>query len=215
METTLIIIARTVFLYVLILFIFRLMGKREIGELSILDLVVFVMIAELAVVGIEDLKDPLHHTVIPMLVLLVIQITFAFLSLKNARIRRLIDGKPTIIINNGKIDERAMLLQRYNFDDLLMQLREKDVKNIQDVEYAILEPSGRLSVLKKEKKKSTEMIFPFILDGKIQHDHLQKIGKNEVWLRKELEDRGYHHLEYISFCSFMDGTFYIDIKDRK
>lgn len=120
METALIMIGRTVFLYFLILLIFRLIGKREIGELSILDLVVFVMIAELAVVGIEDTKDPLLHTILPIGVLLIIQISLAYLSLKSDVIRHLIDGKPTIIINQDKIDERAMRSQRYNFDDLLM-----------------------------------------------------------------------------------------------
>jgi len=215
METSLTIIGRTIFLYFIILLIFRLMGKREIGELSILDLVVFVMIAELAVVGIEDTKDPLYHTLLPIIVLLIIQISLAYFSLKSNMLRHLIDGKPTIIINKGKIDENAMKKQRYNFDDLLMQLREKDIKSLHEVEYAILESSGKLSVLKKGQKEKAELMMPLILDGEIQEDGLKEIGKDEYWLRKELNKRGYHHIQHISFCSFGKGTFHIDIMDQK
>ncbi len=147
------IILRTLLLYGVILFIFRVMGKREIGELSILDLVVFIMIGEMAVIAIEQPKDSIFHTIVPMIVLTIAQIAFAYFSLKSEMFRRLVDGSPTIIINNGKIDEKAMRKQRYNFDDLLIQLREKNIKNIADVEFAILEPSGKLSVFEKEKVK--------------------------------------------------------------
>ena len=152
MEEYLIIIIRTLLLYLLILAMFRLMGKREIGELSLLDLVVFMMIAEMAAVSIENTDEPIMRTIVPMALLMVVQIVFAFLSLKSKRFRDLIDGKPTIIINNGKIDEQAMRKQRYNIDDLLVQLSEKDIRNIADVEFAILETSGKLSVFEKEKQ---------------------------------------------------------------
>ncbi|MCR3919269.1 DUF421 domain-containing protein, partial [Bacillus licheniformis] len=141
---------RTIVLYFIIFILFRLMGKREIGELSILDLVVFIMMAEIAVLAIENLDDHLLHTIIPILVLTLIQVIFAYLSLKNQKIRRLLDGKPTIIIDRGKIDEHAMRTQRYNYDDLMTQLRDKNVERIGDVSYAILEPTGKLSVFTKD-----------------------------------------------------------------
>ncbi len=111
------------------------------------------MIAELAVVAIEDTSTPLFDALLPMIILMVVQILLAFVSLKNKKVRELLDGKPTIIINNGKIDEDMMRRQRYNFDDLLLQLREKDIRNIDEVEYAILETSGKLSVIKKSTKE--------------------------------------------------------------
>lgn len=151
MEELLTITFRTVILYFVILIIFRLMGKREIGELSILDLVVFIMMAEIAVLAIENVDDHLFHTILPMLVLMMIQVTFAYLSLKNRRIRQALDGKPTIIIKYGKIDEDAMKSQRYNFDDLMVQLRENNVERVADVSFAILEPSGKLTVVKNKK----------------------------------------------------------------
>ncbi|MFS0654715.1 DUF421 domain-containing protein [Bacillus sp. 179-C3.3 HS] len=215
MQDILIISMRTIILYFLIWFIFRLMGKREIGELSILDLVIFMMIAEIAVLAIEEVEDHMLHTVWPILLLTIIQITLAYLSLKFQGIRRFLDGKPTLIIINGKIDEGAMRKQRYNFDDLLIQLRENNIDSIQDVSYAILEPSGKLAVVEKENKRTHAALeLPLIADGVVQHDHLQQINRHEQWLKDELAKRGYHELDQISYCSFDQKTFYIDMKDE-
>lgn len=202
-------------MYVAILVIFRLMGKREIGELNVLDLVVFIMIGEMAVVAIENHSEPVVNTLLPMVVLLGIQIALALFSLRSSRIRKLIDGKPSILINKGKIDEKEMRRQRYNFDDLLMQLRSKDIDNIADVEFAILETSGQLSVVKKNKNKNKPASYtePLIVGGKIQQSNLKKSNKTEAWLRSELQKRGYGDISRISFCSYQDGAFYIDLDD--
>ncbi|MFP7456305.1 DUF421 domain-containing protein [Bacillus safensis] len=215
MQDILIISMRTIILYFLIWFIFRLMGKREIGELSILDLVIFMMIAEIAVLAIEEVEDNMLHTVWPILLLTFIQITLAYLSLKFQGVRRFLDGKPALLIINGKIDEGAMRKQRYNFDDLLIQLRENNIDSIQDVSYAILEPSGKLAVVEKEnKRKHAALELPLVADGVMQHDHLKQINQNEQWLKDELAKRGYHDIEQISYCSFNQKTFYIDLKDE-
>lgn len=213
MEQYWIILFRTILLYGLIVLIFRLMGKREIGELSILDLVVFIMIAEIAVVAIEDSEAPLLPTLFPMFILLFIQIIFALFSLKSKRMRDFIEGSPCIIIKDGKIDEKVMKKQRYNFDDLLVQLREKDIRNIADVEFAILETSGKLSVFKKEKDKYS-FTLPLIMDGEIVEENLKKIGKTNLWLRQSLRKNGYRNIKIISFCSYQDGEFFIDEKDE-
>lgn len=213
------IIFRTLFFYVLILLIFRLMGKREIGELSILDLVVFIMIGEMAVVSIDNPKRPLIETVIPMVLLMLIQIALATLSLKSKRFRDLVDGKPSIIINRGKIDEAAMRKQRYNFDDLLTQLREKDIRSIADVEFAILESSGSLSVIEKMnnsdgKPQEGDITIPLIIDGAIEEDNLKRINKTNLWLRQKLKKMGYRDVRKISFCSYENGKFFVDILDE-
>lgn len=215
MEQYLIIVFRTFLLYAVILLIFRLMGKREIGELSILDLVVFIMIAELAVVAIENTEDPIIHTLIPMFVLMVVQIILAIISIKSKKFRDFIDGSPTIIINRGEIDEDAMRKQRYNFDDLLLQLREKDVRNIADVEFAILEPSGKLSVFEKNEKSQGDITIPLVIDGSIVEENLERINKTNLWLRQELRKEGFKDIKQISFCSYQNGEFFIDIKDEK
>lgn len=206
---------KTIILYLVILVIFRFMGKREIGELSVLDLVIFIMIGELAAVAIENHREPIAHTILPMVILLGIQVLFAFFSLKNPKFRQMIDGTPSIIIRKGKIDEKAMKKQRYNFDDLLMQLRQKDINNIADVEYAILETSGELSVIKKDNKKKQTITYtlPLIVDGKISIENLANRQLSETWLRRELRSRGYLDVTRISFCSFQDGEFFIDLKD--
>lgn len=213
-----IIIFRTIILYLLILMLFRLMGKREIGELSLLDLVVFMMIAEMAAVSIENTHDPIMRTVVPMFLLMIVQIVFAYISIKSKKFREIIDGKPTIIINKGKIDETAMRKQRYNFDDLLLQLREKSISNIADVEFAILETSGKLSVFEKEKNniqaKSGGFTIPLIIDGAIQESNLLFINKTNLWLRQELRKKGFQNPKDISFCSYQDGEFFIDTKDE-
>lgn len=214
MEEYLIIVGRTLFLYAVILLIFRLMGKREIGELSILDLVVYIMIAELAVVAIETPDSEILKNVLPMLLLMVVQIVLALFSLKSKTFRDVVDGKPTIIINKGKIDENAMRKQRYNFDDLLLQLREKDIAKISDVEFAILESSGTLSVFEKRKAKRG-ITIPLIIDGTIQKTNLETINKSDFWLRQELRKEGFKELSKISFCSYENGQFYVDLLDER
>lgn len=221
MEVYLSIIFRTVFLYLLMLVIFRIMGKREIGELSVLDLVVFIMIGEMAVIAIENTKDPLFHTVVPMALLMFIQITLAIISLKNKKFRDLVDGQPSIIINRGKIDEEAMKKLRYNFDDLMSQLREKDIRSIGDVEFAILETSGKLSVLEKvddpnqpkTPANNGDITIPLIMDGTIEEENLKRINKTNLWLRQELKKKGYRDIKKISFCSYENGKFFIDTHD--
>ncbi|WP_412761135.1 DUF421 domain-containing protein [Priestia megaterium] len=213
----LIMVARTVLLYVVVLIIFRVMGKREIGELSILDLVVFIMIAEMAVMAIENPKDPLLYSILPMLTLLIIQIGLAIWSLKSNRMRNFIDGKPSIIIENGKINEHEMKRQRYNFNDLLVQLRDKNIKNVADVEFAILESSGRLSVFEKDQQsvEKGNLNLPFIIDGIIQEEHLLHEHKTTEWLKTELQKLGYSNLDKISYCSYDNGKFFVDLVDVK
>lgn len=206
-------IFRTFLLYILILVIFRFMGKREIGELSVFDLVVNIMIAEMAAMAIDQQNKDLLISIVPVGILLLIQMTMARLSLKSKKFRDLVDGSPTIIINHGQIDENAMRKQRYNFDDLLQQLREKDIRNIADVEFAILEPSGKLSVIEKESKHKG-ITLPLIVDGDIQKDHINRIHKTEEWLIQKLMEKGYTDLKEISFCSYQDGKFYIDLIDK-
>ncbi|MBS4191431.1 DUF421 domain-containing protein [Bacillus sp. FJAT-49705] len=210
-----IIILRTIFLYILILIIFRVMGKKELGQLSMIDFVVSIMIAEMAVLAIENPNTPLFTNVLPMLLLMAIQIILAFATLKSKKFRDLVDGKPTIIISKGKIDEEAMKRHRYNFDDLLLQLRGKDIRNITDVEFAILETTGELSVIKKDKKKTGNITIPLILDGVIQESGLEKINETNLWLRQQLRKRGYTDIQKIAFCSFENGQFYIDLKNEK
>ncbi|MBX0353176.1 DUF421 domain-containing protein [Bacillus toyonensis] len=213
------IIGRTMLLYIIILIIFRLMGKREIGELSVLDLVVFIMLGEMAVVAIENTDKSLWHQLVPMTFLMCIQIILSVISLKFQRFRHLIEGEPAILINAGKIDEKKMRKQRYNIDDLMMQLREQGVGDVRDVEYAILEPSGKLSVFQKQKSKKSKndtpiFTLPLIIDGEIQSNHLQMIEHTDEWLIEKLKNLGYNDITQILYCSFQNGQFFVDLTEN-
>ncbi|WP_242234820.1 DUF421 domain-containing protein [Bacillus cereus group sp. BfR-BA-01316] len=216
------IIGRTMLLYTIILIIFRLMGKREIGELSVLDLVVFIMLGEMAVVAIENTDKSLWHQLVPMTFLMCIQIVLSVISLKFQRFRHLIEGEPAILVNAGKIDEKKMRKQRYNMDDLLMQLREQGIGDVRDVEYAILEASGKLSVFQKQKSKKSKkskndtpiFTLPLIIDGEIQYNHLQMIEHTDEWLVEKLNNLGYKDVKQILYCSFQNGQFFVDLKEK-
>lgn len=214
------IIVRTLFLYVIILVTFRIMGKREIGQLSVVDVVVSIMIAELAVISIEDPNKPMTVTIIPIAILMFVQFVVAFISLNSQKLRQFVDGKPITIIENGQVDENAMRKQRYNFDDLLMQLREKNVRSIQDVEFAILEPNGQLSVFKKTSHLNGDppnghFPLPLVIDGKVQEENVEALEKTPLWLRQELRKIGFRDIKNISYCILdHNGTFFVDIKDE-
>jgi len=193
------ILLRTLLIYLVVLALIRLMGKREIGQLSAFDLVVAIMIAEVAVFPMEDLETPLYVSLIPVFTLVGAEIFFSFLCLKNSTIRRMINGSPTVIVFRGKIMEKEMRKLRYSVNDLLEQLREKEVLDLADVEYAILENSGELSVvLKPDKKPLTpadlnlqvpweEPPVPLIFDGRVNYRNLKYLGWNEDYLSGRLQ----------------------------
>ena len=215
-------------------------GKREIGKLSVFDLVISVMIAEIAVFVIEDIKRPILDGIFPMAILLVVQIGIAFISLKSRKLRTLFDGEPAILVEQGKINREAMRKQRYNLDDLLLQFRENKT-NIADVEFAILETTGKMSIIQKDKGKPSSssrgetgnkdsqlpagfprnyrfesLPVPLIMDGEIQKHNLEMMGKDRFWLNNHLRQRGIVDIKQVFLCTIdHKGKFYIDIKYRR
>lgn len=181
------IIFRTLFFYFFIVFVYRIMGKREVGQLGIIDLIVSVLIAELVAISLDNTKDSIFMAIIPIILLVFCQIVMAFLSLNKKSVREMFDGKPSVIINNGKIQIKEMIKQRYNLDDLLTQLREENFKSISEVDYAILETSGKLSVFKKENSKKVTFPLPLIVEGKIEYDNLKLLNKDTNWLLNNLK----------------------------
>ena len=197
---------RTGFFYILIIVVYKIMGKREIGELSIIDLIVSIFIAEIVAISIENYKDSVLISVIPILILVLLQIVTSKLSLESKKVRDLLDGKPSVIINRGKVNLREMKRLRYNLDDLLCQLREQSIKSIQDVDYAILETNGRLSIF--QKKDGPEYPLAVILDGEIDEDVLFEIKRGKGWLLKELERKNIP-LENIFYASYQNKNLFI------
>ena len=187
----LLVFGKSLFFYILITIVYRVMGKREIGELSIMDFIVSIFIAELAAISIENYNDNMLLSIIPIGVLVGLQIITSKISLKSEKVRSVIDGNPSVIINRGKINFEEMLKQRYNLDDLLTQLRAKSIKSIEEVDYAILETSGKLSIFKREDDKNRTYPLPVIIDGKVQEDVLVQIKKSKSWLEENLKREGY------------------------
>ena len=206
----LIVIFRTLLFYIIIMLVYRFMGKREVGELSIMDLIVSILIAELAAMSIDKYKDSLLITILPIIALVIVQIIVAKISLKSASTREKIEGEPSIIINRGKVNFPEMLKQRYNLDDLLTQLREKSIKSIEEVDYAILETSGKLSVFTKGHDNNYPL--PLIIDGKLDEETLMQIGKDNKWLKNELKKNNVE-IEDIFYAFYRNKNLFL-IKDE-
>ncbi len=199
------VLERTLLFYVIITIVYRFMGKREVGELSILDLIVSILIAELAAIAIDKYTESVFLAIIPMVALVMIQIVVAKISFKNSSVRSILEGEPSVIINRGRVQFDEMLKQRYNLDDLLTQLRSQGIRSIEEVDYAILETSGKLSVFPKNSKKMGDYPLPVILDGKIQEDVLIQIKKTKEWLDEVLERQ----------CVTSKEVFYAFYKNQK
>lgn len=178
---------RTIFFYFFVTIAYRIMGKREIGQLGVIDLIVSILIAELVAISIENINDPIYLTIVPIISLVILEVVFGIIAIKSRTFRTIFDGKPSLIICNGKINYKEMVRQRYTLDDLLISLRQKEIKDIEQVEYAFLEPNGKLSVFKYNPFKiKSSYPMPLVLDGSIQKKALKYIHKNESWLNTEL-----------------------------
>ena len=207
-----IVLGKTLFFYFLIMVIYRIMGKREVGELSIMDLIVSIFIAEIAAISIDNYKQNMFLSIVPIIALVVIQVVISRVSLKSSTIRSVLDGDPSVIIERGKINFKEMLQQRYNLDDLLVQLRGRGIKSIEEVDYAILETSGKLSVFKKNEDKNRTYPLPVIIDGKVQKDVLYQIGKDTTWLNKALHQENYQ-LEDVFYGFYQKNRLFLIRKE--
>ena len=204
---------RTFLFYVIITVLYRFMGKREVGQLGIVDLIVSILIAELAAISIDKREESIFLSLIPIVILVIIQIGMAYISMKTSKIRDVFDGTPSVIINRGKINFREMVKQRYNLDDLLTQLRSKQIRSIEEVDYAILESSGTLSVFRKRDNKFGDYPLPLILDGEIQASTLDEVKKTENWVKKTLSSQKIK-LDNVFYAFYKDKNLFIIRKDE-
>ena len=195
--------ARTVILYFLIMTGLRLMGKRQIGELEPGELVLTMMISDLATVPMQDFGIPLLAGVIPILTLLALSMLLSQLSLASLRFRRLACGAPSVLIREGVLQQEAMRKNRYTLDELLEELRGQGITGVEEVKYAVLENSGHLSVLPWARcqpptaeelgiKAEEDVTLPVILvnDGRLLRQNLRAQGLDEAWLREALRKEG-------------------------
>ncbi len=197
-------IYKTIFLYFFIIVVYRIMGKKEVGKLSIVDLIVSVLIAELAALSIEKPDNSIFMSVIPIVTLVLIQLGIGYITLKSSNIRRIVDGNPVVIIKNGKLNFEQMTKLRYSLDDLVMQLREQGIGSIEEVNYAVLENDGKLSILDNDMNYP----IPLILDGCINKEVLKEIKKDEEWLYKLLRTKNVS-LENVFYAFYTDKKTFI------
>ena len=203
------IIFKTLVLYVYIAICYRIMGKKEVGQLGIIDLIVSILIAELAAMSIEEIDRSIFVSLIPIAILVILQISLSYLALKSNAFRKFIDGSPQVIINKGKVDFKQMQKIRYSLDDLISQLREQGVKNINDVNYAILENNGKLSVF----NDNNIYPMPIIIDGTIDVDTIKNMKKDLNWVYNIL-DKNKLKLEDVFYAFYTKDKTYIIRKNE-
>ena len=177
------IVLRTVIIYLLLLASIRLMGKRQVGELEISELVITFLLSELAVIPIADKTAPLWHAAVSILILLSAEIVTSYFASKCPAFRKLLIGKPSVIINKGTLDKKELSRQRISISELLSELRLQGIASLSEVQYAIIEDNGKLSVF-------TEGIAHCVIaDGAVSPAGLSEVGRDEKWLRSYLKER--------------------------
>ena len=218
---------RAIMVYILVLVVMRLMGKREIGQLQPFELVISIMIADLASIPMTDPGVPIFNGLVPILGLLAMHLLITLLNIKSVNLRKITCGKPTILVYRGKIDEEALKKERFTISELQERLRGKDVFNLGDVEFAILETNGEVSVITKPNKRNLTpedmnieadyegLPYDLIVDGKIMYENLNKIGKDKRWLLKQIEK--FKCMPEDVLIATMDGkgNFFCQQKERK
>ncbi|MBQ7225690.1 MAG: DUF421 domain-containing protein [Clostridia bacterium] len=183
------VLIRTLIIYFMLLFALRLTGKRQVGELQVSELITTFMISELAASPIQDLSIPLIYSVIPIVFLLCAEIILSFVTSRSKAVKKLFYGNPSFIIKGGVLDQGELMRLRISINDLLGELRLKDVGDISAVDYAILEQNGKLSVFLKEGIRETEVAHALVVDGVINETNLQLTKKDESWLMHQLNSR--------------------------
>ena len=202
------IIYKTILCYFFILFCLKIMGKREIGEISAFDIVVFFIISELFSLSLNEPEHSILRSIIPVSIIVLLQLVTALISLYVPKFRSLMEGKKSYLIYKGVIQQNEMKRQRYTIEDMMAQLRMKEIQTPQDVEYAILENNGELTIIKKD---NCIMLSPdpLIMDGKINKTALARITKDEVWLVEELKKLGFIDISKLFLVLYLKNGLYV------
>lgn len=183
----LIIIIRTILLYFLIVFSIRLMGKKQLGELQPSELVTTIMISNIATLSLEDSAAPMVMGIVPILMIVSLDVIMSGIVLKNARVRKLMSGTARVVVSNGRVDQRELKNLRYTLDDLLESMREQGIFDITQVQYAIVETTGKINFFQKQQPEQNppEVV---VRDGVIDYDALGRCGLGEGWLKEIIRE---------------------------
>jgi len=218
---------RTAIIYLIFFVSVRIVGKRQIGELQLSEFITTLMMSELAVNSIQDISVPISYSIIPVVFLLCTEIIITFLSTKSQVIKKLLFGSPNIIIKEGKIDQKQLTKLRMSINELLSELRLKDYSNIEDIDYAIIEQNGKLSVFPKSGKQNVTkedlkiatgndtLSFSIINDGEISKEDLKHVGKDEKWLTEYLKSHSLDLKDVFLLSMRKNGHISIIHKEKK
>lgn len=202
-------ILKTIFCYFFLFGVLKIMGKRELGEISTFDMVVFLVISELFSLSLNHIDTSLLYSILPITVIVILQLITAFASLKNKKVQRFMEGKLSYLIIDGKLNQEELKKNRYSLSDLMLQLRQNNINTIADVSFAILEGNGSLSIIKKDEQK-LKFPEPLIEDGAINKTAMNylKMSQNDVY--KEIVKKGYASIKQIYYMEAkMDNSFLI------
>ena len=205
------ILIRTIIIYILLTTALKIMGKRQIGELDVGELITTLLISELATIPIDDPDLPLLNAVLPILLIFSLEIIISSLKNRSERLKRLLESSPVYIIYKGKLSEKALVDNRISLNELLCELRLLNVKDISDVEYAILEQNGKISVF---QKSDGGVAHSLIIDTVTLKDNLKRLGLNESWLNKRLKERGAKTEEVLLLTVSDDGSITLIKKEK-
>ena len=220
-------VIRTLILYMLVVTAVRIMGKRQIGEMQPSELVVAIMISDLATIPMQDVNIPFISGVVPVLTLLVAEVFMSFVCLKNVTLRRIFTGEPSIVIYEGKVVEKELGKLRFSLSDLMEQLRINGCASVSEVEAAVLETNGQLSVFKKnlpltaddmgiKPKKKSSLPFLLVMDGDVNKEELERAGKDRKWLENLLQKEGIKNINEVFIATMEnDGTLFLQRKGEK
>lgn len=221
----LVLFIRSILIYIVVLIVMRLMGKKEIAQLQPFELVVSIMIADLAATPISNSGIPITNGMIPILGLLVMNLLISVCNMKSLRIRQLICGKPSILVYRGKIDEKVLKKERFTINELQERLRDNNVMNLGDVEYVILETGGQINVIPKPNKRNTipedfgiepeyeGISYDLVIDGTIMYDNLNTLGRDYKWLKTQVNKFGYKPEEALIVTIDGKGQFFCQKKE--
>lgn len=217
---------RTFFIYILVVISLRLMGKRQIGEMQPSELVVAIMISDLACVPMSELSIPLLYGIVPIFALVISEIFLSFLSLKSEKLRVMLNGRPQILMKNGRPCSDEMKKARVNIDDLLEELRKTGYYSFDDVDTVVLETGGSISVIPSAKaepptlgdlnikKKQTVIPYVYITDGRIREKELERGGRDVGWIEKELKKKNVKNIKNI-FIMLEDSEGNVFVQERE
>lgn len=206
------ILFRTLICFILLIVSMKIMGKREIGQLSLFDFLIILIIADVIIIGIENYSKSVLIFLIPLFILVFSQKIIAIIDLKVPKIRKAFDGKEELIIIKGKLNIEAMKKEKYNMSDLYSQLREKSIRSLEEVEYAVLETNGNLSVF-TYKENINVFPLPIIVSGEIEEENLKYINKSKKWVTEQLKKQGIKNIKDIYGASFIDNNLKIVKKE--